>query len=155
MQVITGGRVPVYSWAPDLEDGAAAQAINCADLPVAYHRGTYLGRGLGNPDAFESCSHGAGRIRSRGRARAELSLSKELAAIKAAGGKVFAASKDDVLDEMPGAYKDLDEVMVNQADRVEPVRRFTPLGTYKGVDRPRRRRRKSKGDGAWRPEEER
>jgi tRNA-splicing ligase RtcB len=121
--------------------------------PGSMGSGSYLGRGLGKPDAFESCSHGAGRSRSRGRAREELSLQAELATITAAGGKVFATSKEAVLDEMPGAYKDLDEVMANQADLVEAVRRFTPLGTYKGADAPRRKGK----DRArtWRPEEER
>jgi len=60
--------------------------------------------------------------------------------VAAAGGKVFTSSKQDVLDEMPGAYKDLAEVMANQTDLVEPVRYFTPLATYKGTDKPRRRR---------------
>jgi tRNA-splicing ligase RtcB len=107
--------------------------------PGSMGSGTYLGRGRGNPEAFASCSHGAGRIRSRGNARAELSLAEELARIEHAGGKVYASSAEAVLDEMPGAYKDLDEVMANQADLVEPVRRFTPLATYKGADAPRRR----------------
>jgi hypothetical protein len=48
-----------------------------------------------------------------------------------------------VLDEMPDAYKDLDQVMANQADLVEPVRRFRPLATYKGAERPRRSRSRS------------
>jgi RNA-splicing ligase RtcB len=48
---------------------------------------------------------------------------------------VFAASTQAVLDEMPGAYKNLADVMAQQTDLVEPVLRFTPLGTYKGVDR--------------------
>jgi tRNA-splicing ligase RtcB len=109
--------------------------------PGSMGTGSYLGRGLGNAEAFESCSHGAGRARSRGRARAELRLQDELALIAAAGGKVFASNKDAVLDEMPGAYKDLDEVMYNQADLVETVRRFTPLATYKGSDAPRRRKK--------------
>ena len=126
--------------------------------PGSMGTGSYLGRGVGNADAFESCSHGAGRVRSRGRARQELRLQDELARIAAAGGKVFATSKEAVLDEMPGAYKDLDDVMANQADLVETVRRFTPLGTYKGADAPRRRK-KHKGSGTatqtWRPEEER
>ena len=87
---------------------------------------------------------------SRGRAREQLSLPDELDRIQAAGGKVFAESTGAVLDEMPGAYKDLDAVMTAQADLVETVRRFTPLATYKGVDRPSRRRKKG-----WRPEEER
>jgi len=110
---------------------------------------TVLGRGLGNTDSFRSCSHGAGRILSRGQARRELLLDRELAKITSAGGKVFAESRQAVLDEMPGAYKDLDEVMANQADLVAPVRRFSPLATYKGAENVRRRR------GKWRPEEER
>ena len=110
---------------------------------------TYLGRGLGNPSSFSSCSHGAGRVMSRSKARQGLSLQRELDRVEAAGGKVFAASTEAVLDEMPSAYKDLDEVMANQAELVEPVRRFTPLATYKGSETPRRRRK------GWRPEEER
>ncbi|MDP8992774.1 MAG: RtcB family protein [Actinomycetota bacterium] len=120
---------------------------------------TYLGRGRGNPASFSSCSHGAGRVMSRSRARRELSVRAELDRIASAGGKVFAASQEDVVDEMPAAYKDLDEVMANQADLVEPVRRYTPLATYKGSEPPRRRRKKGrggqKGQKEWRPEEER
>jgi tRNA-splicing ligase RtcB len=124
--------------------------------PGSMGTGSYLGRGLGNPDAFESCSHGAGRVRSRGRARRELRLQDELAVIERAGGKVFATNKEAVLDEMPGAYKDLDEVMANQADLVETVRRFTPLGTYKGAERPRRKHKGTQDRArTWRPEEER
>jgi tRNA-splicing ligase RtcB len=102
---------------------------------------TIIGRGLGKPESFASCSHGAGRILSRGRAKQTLSLQEQLERVKVAGGKVFASSRQAVLDEMPGAYKDLDEVMANQADLVEPVRRLTPLATYKGVERDRKRRR--------------
>ena len=111
---------------------------------------TWLGRGLGNPASFSSCSHGAGRVMSRSAARKRLSVQSEVERIEAAGGKVFATSTEAVLDEMPAAYKDLDQVMANQSDLVEPVRRFTPLATYKGSEPPRRRRPK-----AWRPEEER
>jgi tRNA-splicing ligase RtcB len=121
--------------------------------PGSMGTGSYLGRGLGHPDSFRSCSHGAGRRRSRGKARQELSLQRELEAVLAVGGKVFTANKEAVLDEMPGAYKDLDEVMANQADLVEPVRRLTPLGTYKGSES-HRRRKKARGS-QWRPEEER
>jgi tRNA-splicing ligase RtcB (3'-phosphate/5'-hydroxy nucleic acid ligase) len=119
--------------------------------PGSMGTSTWIGEGLGNPDSFASCSHGAGRTRSRGKARQELSLQAELATVAAAGGKVFVTSKDAVLDEMPGAYKDLDEVMAAQADLVKPVRRLTPLGTYKGTEARSRRKRK----GKWRPDEER
>src|SRR5436190_11492929 len=37
MNVLEGARLPIYSWAEDLEEGALRQAVNCADLPVAYH----------------------------------------------------------------------------------------------------------------------
>lgn len=133
--------------------GAVKASAGTATItPGSMGTATFLGRGLGNPASFESCSHGAGRTRSRGRARKELSLRGELATIAAAGGKVFATSTEAVLDEMPGAYKDLDEVMANQADLVAAVRRFTPMGTYKGADPPKRRKDKAR---TWRPEEER
>ena len=121
--------------------------------PGSMGTATWIGEGLGSPESFASCSHGAGRVRSRGKARQELSLQAELATISAAGGKVFASSKEAVLDEMPGAYKDLDEVMAAQADLVRAVRRLTPLGTYKGTETRRDKHRRKKG--AWRPEEER
>jgi tRNA-splicing ligase RtcB len=117
--------------------------------PGSMGTGSVLGRGLGSAASFCSAAHGAGRALSRGQARRELSLEQQLATVAAAGGKVFAASKPAVLDEMPGAYKDLDEVMARQADLVEPVRRFTPLATYKGAEKPRGRQ------GRWRPAEER
>lgn len=120
--------------------------------PGSMGTATYLGVGLGRAEAFESCSHGAGRTRSRGKARAELSLQRELERVTAAGGKVFATSKQAVLDEMPGAYKDVDQVMEYQSDLVRVERRLTPLATYKGADSPKRERDRAK---KWRPEEER
>lgn len=114
--------------------------------PGSMGTGSVLGRGLGNPDAFCSAAHGAGRAMSRSRARKELSLEDQLELVRRAGGKVVASSAAGVLDEMPGAYKDLDEVMARQSDLVEPVVRFTPLATYKGVE---------KGRGTWRPDAER
>jgi tRNA-splicing ligase RtcB (3'-phosphate/5'-hydroxy nucleic acid ligase) len=133
--------------------GAVKASAGTATItPGSMGTATWIGEGLGNPQSFASCSHGAGRTRSRGKARQELSLQRELETVAAAGGKVFAASKDAVLDEMPGAYKDLDEVMAAQADLVRPVRRLTPLGTYKGTEA-RKHRRKARR--TWRPEEER
>jgi tRNA-splicing ligase RtcB len=134
-----------------------ASAGTSTITPGSMGTGSWLGRGRGRAESFSSCSHGAGRVMSRGQARRELSLQRQLEMISAVGSKVFATSKEAVLDEMPGAYKDLDAVMANQADLVEPVRRFRPLATYKGADEPRRRRGKpaKPGKGKWRPEEER
>ena len=133
--------------------GAVKAAAGTATvIPGSMGTGSFLGRGLGERESFSSCSHGAGRALSRGAARRELSLADQLALVEAAGGKVYASDRAAVLDEMPGAYKDLDEVMANQADLVETVRRFTPLGTYKGAEKGRRKRDRAK---TWRPEEER
>lgn len=133
--------------------GAVKASAGTATItPGSMGTATWIGEGLGNPDSFASCSHGAGRTRSRSKARQELSLPQELATIASAGGKVFASSKEAVLDEMPGAYKDLDEVMAAQADLVRAVRRLTPLGTYKGTEHRKGRKR---GKERWRPEEER
>jgi tRNA-splicing ligase RtcB (3'-phosphate/5'-hydroxy nucleic acid ligase) len=115
--------------------------------PGSMGTGSVLGRGLGSPASFCSAAHGAGRALSRTRARKQLSLQAELAAIEAAGGKVFASGKSGVLDEMPGAYKDLEVVISRQADLVVPVRRFRPLATYKGSDRPTRQRRRADEEG--------
>ena len=133
--------------------GAVKAAVGTPTvIPGSMGTGSYLGRGLGAPDSFSSCSHGAGRAMSRNQARERLSLQDQLELVKNVGSKVFAARKEDVLDEMPGAYKDLDTVMSHQADLVEAVARFTPLATYKGSDGGRGRRRSKQ---KWRPEEER
>lgn len=116
--------------------------------PGSMGTGSYVGRGLGQPLAFASCSHGAGRVLSRGAARRALSLQHELEIVREGGGKVFAADTAAVIDEMPSAYKNLDAVMAAQADLVEPTCRLTPLATYKGTDRGR-----GHGKG-WRPTEE-
>jgi tRNA-splicing ligase RtcB len=135
--------------------GAVKASAGTATItPGSMGTGSYLGVGLGNPESFESCSHGAGRRKGRKAAERELSLEAELATVREAGGKVFARSKEAVLDEMPGAYKPIDDVMAAQADLVATVRRFTPLGTYKGSDkRPKRKGGAAEPDA--RPEEER
>jgi tRNA-splicing ligase RtcB (3'-phosphate/5'-hydroxy nucleic acid ligase) len=117
--------------------------------PGSMGTGSILGSGLGNPASFSSCAHGAGRRLSRGRARRELDLGQQLGVVADAGGKLFAARTSEVIDEMPDAYKDLDQVMANQADLVVPVKRFRPLATYKGADsrgRSRRSRRSMRLD---------
>lgn len=131
--------------------GAVKAAAGMTTItPGSMGAGTVVGRGLGNPASFESCAHGAGRELSRTRARDQLDLQEELATIEAAGGKVYVSNKAAVLDEMPAAYKNLDEVMANQADLVEARVVLRPIGTYKGSEASRRSRR-----GRWRPAEER
>lgn len=78
---------------------------------------SFIVEGLGNKESFDSCSHGAGRKMSRTKARNSFTV--EDLARQTAG--VECRKDADVLDEIPGAYKDIDEVMANQSDLVKPL----------------------------------
>ncbi|MBA3947591.1 MAG: RtcB family protein [Herpetosiphonaceae bacterium] len=111
-------------------------------IPGSMATGSYIVRGLGNPESFQSCSHGAGRLMSRG--QAERSITLEAFANKMKG--IVAETSREYLDEAPQAYKDLDTVMVNQADLVEPVHRLHPLMNVKGASRVRKDRSRERSD---------
>ena len=88
-------------------------------------------RGLGNPDSFLSCSHGAGRKMGRKEACRSLDLEAEKKKLDDQGIiHGIRGSKD--LDEASGAYKDISQVMKNQADLVEIVTELSPMGVIKG-----------------------
>ncbi len=106
-------------------------------IPGSMATGSYIVRGLGNPESFRSCSHGAGRVMSRGEATRSISL--ESFAHKMRG--IVAETGAEYVDEAPQAYKDLDTVIHNQADLIEPVRRLTPIMNVKGAGRPRKKDR--------------
>jgi tRNA-splicing ligase RtcB len=92
---------------------------------------SFVVRGLGNPEAYESCAHGAGRAMSRGQARRTLSVEGLTAAMGDA-----AWQRDDaelLLDEHPSAYKPIDVVMRDQADLVEVVHELRGIANYKGT----------------------
>jgi tRNA-splicing ligase RtcB (3'-phosphate/5'-hydroxy nucleic acid ligase) len=86
-------------------------------IPGSMGARSYIVRGKGNKDAFESCSHGAGRKMSRTEAKRTFSLADHA---KATEG-VECRKDADVIDETPGAYKSIDNVMAAQYDLVEPV----------------------------------
>ena len=103
-------------------------------IPGSMGTASFIVRGLGNPDSFMSCSHGAGRIMGRNEACRKLSVEE---CDKAMEGVVFGRwSKDRRghldLSEAPQAYKNIDEVMLAQSDLVEIVARLRPLGVIKG-----------------------
>lgn len=97
-------------------------------IPGSMGAKSFIVRGLGNPESFCSCSHGAGRKMSRTKARAMFTpedLAKQTEGIE--------CRKDaDVVDEIPAAYKSIDEVMSNQADLVQPVYQLRQLICIKG-----------------------
>ena len=86
-------------------------------IPGSMGARSYVVRGKGNKEAFESCSHGAGRKMSRTEARRTFSLADHA---KATEG-VECRKDAEVIDETPGAYKDIDSVMAAQSDLVETV----------------------------------
>lgn len=101
-------------------------------IPGSQGTKSYIVEGLGNPDSFESSSHGAGRLMSRTAAVNELSLEDEVARLEAKG-IVHAIRGQKDLEEAPGAYKDIDEVMASQRDLVKVVTALTPVAVVKGV----------------------
>ena len=98
-------------------------------IPGSMGTHSYIVEGLGNPDSFESCSHGAGRRMGRKEAGRVLNLEEEQAKM---AGIVNGLRTVKDLDEAPGAYKDIDVVMENQKDLVKKVVELTPLASIKG-----------------------
>jgi len=89
---------------------------------------SYIVEGLGNTLSFNSASHGAGRRMSRTKARRTFTL--EDLAEQTAG--VECRKDAGVLDEIPGAYKDIEQVMAWQSDLVRPVAKLKEILTVKG-----------------------
>jgi tRNA-splicing ligase RtcB len=85
-------------------------------------------RGKGNPDSFESCAHGAGRRMSR--TQASKTFNKDDLARQTEG--VICRKDKGVVDEIPGAYKDIDQVMLNQIDLVDVVHTLKQVVCVKG-----------------------
>jgi tRNA-splicing ligase RtcB len=82
----------------------------------------FVVRGLGDATSLRSASHGAGRVMSRAKARETFawgSVKRELAAHQV---QVISAG----IDEVPGVYKDIHQVMAQQADLVQSIARFDP-----------------------------
>jgi tRNA-splicing ligase RtcB len=89
---------------------------------------SFIVRGLGHPESFESCSHGAGRAMSRRQAKRQFSLNDHG---RATAG-VECRKDSGVLDETPGAYKPIDAVMNAQKDLVEVLHTLKQVVCVKG-----------------------
>lgn len=97
-------------------------------IPGSMGTGSFIVRGLGNEQSFCSCSHGAGRVMSRGEAKKKISLEQHATAMKG----IEARLDKDVLDESPAAYKDIGAVMEAQDDLVEILYRLRQVVNIKG-----------------------
>ena len=100
-------------------------------IPGSMGTKSYIVEGLGNPESFDSCSHGAGRLMSRTAAKEQLDLADEQAKMDAKGIIHGVRHRSD-LDEAPGAYKEIDTVMENQKDLVRPLVELEPIAVAKG-----------------------
>ena len=100
-------------------------------VPGSQGSRSYIVRGLGNPQAFMSCSHGAGRILGRKEAQRVLNLQEEIGKLNAQH-IVHALHRRNDLEEAPGAYKDIREVIANQHDLLEVLVELQPLAVLKG-----------------------
>lgn len=97
-------------------------------IPGSMGAKSFIVRGLGNPQSFHSCSHGAGRIMSRTEAKKRVSLAEHIH--DTAG--VECRKDDGVIDETPKAYKPIDAVMAAQTDLVEVIHTLKQVVCVKG-----------------------
>jgi tRNA-splicing ligase RtcB len=100
-------------------------------IPGSMGTCTYIVRGKGNRESWNSCSHGAGRRHSRTKARKLFTVDDLKTQMK---GKVWLSGRARaLLDEIPSCYKDIDQVMADQSDLVEVVHTLGQVLNYKGT----------------------
>ena len=97
-------------------------------IPGSMGAKSFIVRGLGNPDSFDSCSHGAGRAMSRTQARKQFTREDH----ERATADVECRKDEGVIDETPGAYKSIDAVMEAQRSLVDIVHTLRQVVCVKG-----------------------
>lgn len=116
----------------------SAQKGESGIIPGSMGAGSYIVKGLGNPESFCSCSHGAGRKMGRNEASRRLTLEECDRAMQGivfdrwqkARGRKKGAEFD--FGEAPQAYKDINKVIESELDLIEPMVKLRPLGVIKG-----------------------
>lgn len=106
----------------------SAKAGELGIIPGSMGAKSYIVRGKGNPESFMSCSHGAGRVMSRTKAKKLYTVADQVAATEG----VECRKDANVIDEIPMAYKDIDAVMLAQQDLVEVVYTLKQVVCVKG-----------------------
>lgn len=97
-------------------------------IPGSMGARSFIVKGKANPESFCSCSHGAGRKMSR--SKAKLLFSQDDLIQQTQG--IECRKDSGVIDEIPGAYKDIDQVMANQSDLIEIVHTLKQILCIKG-----------------------
>ncbi|MGX5728485.1 RtcB family protein [Metapseudomonas otitidis] len=106
----------------------SAQKGQLGIIPGSMGARSFIVRGLGNEEAFCSCSHGAGRTMSRTKAKKLFTVDDQIRAT----AHVECRKDEDVIDEIPMAYKDIDAVMHAQRELVEVVHTLRQVVCVKG-----------------------
>ncbi|MEQ5840484.1 RtcB family protein [Paraburkholderia acidicola] len=106
----------------------SAQKGQLGIIPGSMGAKSFIVRGLGNPESFCSCSHGAGRAMSRTEAKRRFTVQDQVAST----AHVECRKDADVVDEIPMAYKDIDAVMAAQRSLVEVVHTLRQVVCVKG-----------------------
>jgi len=101
-------------------------------IPGSMGSYSYIVKGLGNKDSFNSCSHGAGRVIGRNEAKKKYSVEEVMQDIKKNNVILGKRNKSDVAEECRMAYKDIDFVMSQQLDLIEPVKKLKTVAVIKG-----------------------
>lgn len=109
-----------------------AEKGELAIIPGAMGSFSYIVEGLGNPEAFNSASHGAGRVFGRRQALREFTLEEVLADFKKKDIVLGKRRRRDTAEEFYKAYKDIDEVMSYQKDLAKPVLKLQTVAVVKG-----------------------
>jgi tRNA-splicing ligase RtcB len=109
-----------------------ARAGEMVLIPGSIGTASYVGEGLGNPESFSTCQHGAGRAMSRSAARKARSAADVVAEIRSLGIALHSGDPKTIAEEAAFAYKDIETIMAPSATLVRPTKRLTPLGVVKG-----------------------
>lgn len=103
-------------------------------IPGSMGTASYIVRGKGNPDSFDSCSHGAGRVMGRNEANRKLNFEQVRQSMKGIVFDTWPKGRKGKIDlsEAPAAYKDIDAVIEAQKDLIDVIVKLKPLGVVKG-----------------------
>lgn len=100
-------------------------------IPGSQGTASYIVEGLGNPDSFCSCSHGAGRVLSRSAAISTLDMNEEVKRLEDKG-IIHAIRNQKDMQEASGAYKNIESVIANETDLVKVKTKLLPIAVIKG-----------------------
>lgn len=101
-------------------------------IPGAMGSYSYIVEGKGNEESFMSCSHGAGRVYSRTKAKELYSVETVMCDLKDQDIILGKNNKKDVAEECRFAYKNIDQVIANQGELITPIKKLKTVGVIKG-----------------------